>query len=146
MSRAELAAFFQRFAPARLVMEVGGQSPWVSRLAETSGMEVILTNPRKVALITLNERKDDRTDAELLARLGRADPELLSPVKHRSEQCQADLAVKRARDVAVSARSAFINHVRGATKSFGSRMPTCSADCFHGRVLNQLPAELAPAL
>lgn len=146
MSREDLTAFFQRLAPARLVLEVGGQSPWVSRLAQAAGLEVIVANPRRVQLITRNERKNDRTDAELLARLGRVDPQLLSPVQHRSVQCQADLAVKRARDVAVASRTALINHVRGAIKSFGQRLPTCSADGFHKRVLAQIPVELVPAL
>jgi len=146
MSPAELTAFFQRFASARLILEVGGQSPWVSRLAQAAGMEVIVANPRRVQLITRNERKNDRTDAELLARLGRVDPQLLSPVTHRSVEHQADLALKRARDAAVASRTALINHVRGAIKSFGHRLPTCSPDSFHSRVLARLPVELAPAL
>lgn len=146
MSRANLTAFFERIGSARLVLEVGGQSPWVSRLAREQGMDVIVANPRRVQLITRNERKNDRTDAELLARLGRVDPQLLSPVTHRSVECQADLAVKRARDVAVASRTALINHVRGAIKSFGQRLPTCSADGFHKRVLAHLPVELVPAL
>ncbi|MSR63989.1 MAG: IS110 family transposase [Planctomycetes bacterium] len=146
MSPKDLTAFFERVVPARLVLEVGGQSPWVSRLAQTAGLEVIVANPRRVQLITRNERKNDRTDAELLARLGRVDAQLLSPVTHRSVECQADLAVKRARDVAVASRTALINHVRGAIKSFGTRLPTCSPDGFHKRVLTHLPVELAPAL
>lgn len=142
MSRKDLTVFFQRIAPARLVLEVGGQSPWVSRLAQAAGLEVIVANPRRVQLITRNER----TDAELLARLGRVDPQLLSPVQHRSVECQADLAVKRARDVAVASRTALINHVRGAIKSFGQRLPTCSPDGFYKRVVTHLPVELVPAL
>jgi transposase len=146
MSPKDLTAFFARVAPARLVLEVGGQSPWVSRLAQTAGLEVIVANPRRVQLITRNERKNDRTDAELLARLGRVDPKLLSPVQHRSAQCQADLAVNRARDVAVASRTALINHVRGAIKSYGQRLPTCSPDSFHKRVPAHLPVDLVPAL
>jgi hypothetical protein len=126
-------------------MEVGGQSPCVSRLACDAGLEVNVANPRRVQLITRNERKNDRTDAELLARLGRVDPQLLSRVTHRSVECQADLAVKRARDVAVASRTALINHVRGAIKSFGQRLPACSPDGFHKRVVTHLPVELVPA-
>lgn len=91
MSPTELTAFFQRFGSARLILEVGGQSPLVSRLAHAAGMQVIVANPRRVQLITRNERKNDRTDAELLARLGRVDAQLLSPVTHRSVEHQADL-------------------------------------------------------
>lgn len=59
MSPAELTAFFRRFGSARLILEVGGQSPWVSRLAHAAGMQVIVANPRRVQLITRNERKND---------------------------------------------------------------------------------------
>ena len=41
-------------------------------------------------------RKDDRLDAQTLARLARIDPQLLCPVKHRSAKAQADLTVIRA--------------------------------------------------
>ena len=112
---------------------------------------MIVANPRRVHLITQSERKNDRTDAELLARLGRVDPQLFSPVQHRSVEGQADLAVKRARDLAVASRTAQTdemrgNHVRGAIKSFGQRLPTCSPDGFHKRVVTHLPVELVPAL
>jgi hypothetical protein len=36
-------------------------------------------------------------DAQALARLARIDPQLLSPIQHRSAQAQADLSVIRAR-------------------------------------------------
>ena len=50
-----------------------------------------------VRLITDSSQKNDRLDAKTLARLARIDPELLSPIRHRSEQAQADLMVIRAR-------------------------------------------------
>lgn len=146
MSRTDLTAFFQRPASARVVLEVGGQSAWVSRLAKEQGLEVSVANSRRVRLITRSYRKSERTTAELLARLGRVDPQLLSPVTHRSVECQSDLAVKRARDVAVASRTSLIKHVRGAIKSFGTRLPACSADGFYKRVLAHLPAELVQAL
>ena len=57
------------------------------------GHRVTVANPRRVKLISESQNKTDRHDAELLARLGRADEGLLAPVKHRSQQAQADLAV-----------------------------------------------------
>src|SRR5262245_18321374 len=36
-----------RFASARVVLEVGTNSPWVSRLAARHGHEVIVANPRE---------------------------------------------------------------------------------------------------
>lgn len=145
-TRPALQKLFARLTPARLVLEVGGQSSWVSRLAEEAGLEVIVANPRKTTLISRNERKNDRTDAELLARLGRMDTKLLSPVRHRSAACQADRAVIRSRLAAVDARTALINHARGLLKSFGYRAPSCSAESFHNRVVEVVPKELEEAL
>src|SRR5205085_10977152 len=50
----------------------------------------------KVRLIGESRKKDDRLDAQTLARLARIDPELLYPVKNRSAQAQADLMAIRA--------------------------------------------------
>ncbi|MFV2045710.1 MAG: hypothetical protein ACC700_21090, partial [Anaerolineales bacterium] len=55
----------------------------------------------KLRAIYYNPRKDDRADAEILARLARLDPNLLSPIHHRSPQAQADLANIRSRDALV---------------------------------------------
>ncbi|MBM3975883.1 MAG: IS110 family transposase [Planctomycetes bacterium] len=126
MSPADLMAFFQRLSPARLILGVGGQSPWVCRLAKEQDLDVNVANPRRVRLITRNDRKNDRTDAELSARLGRVDAQLLSPVTHRSVEHQSGLAVRRARDVVVASRTVQINHLRGAIKSFGHRLPVSS--------------------
>src|SRR5246127_3802553 len=75
----------------RIAMETGTHSPWVSRLLTALGHEVIVGHAQKVRLITKSRRKDDRLDARTLARLARIDPELLSPVKHRSAQAQLHL-------------------------------------------------------
>jgi transposase len=90
---------------SRVALEVGTHSPWVSRYVADLGHEVIVANARRVRLITDSSRKDDRLDAKTLARLARIDPELLSPIRHRSEQAQADLIVIRARAALVEART-----------------------------------------
>jgi transposase len=141
-----LEIFFLQHVGELLIMEVGGHSPWVSRLAEQTGLDVVVANPRKVALITKNERKNDRTDAELLARLGRVDRRLLSPVQHRSSESQAHLVMLRTRTAIVKSRAALINHVRGAVKSFGGRIKLCSTSGFHNQATEQIPRELSPAL
>lgn len=145
-TREALGELFTRFAPQEVALEVGGHSPWVSRLAESKGIRTIVANARKLALITRNERKNDRADAELLARLARVDEKLLCPVRHRSEQSQKDLAILRARSELVATRTALINHVRGQVKSLGQRLSSCSTECFHKRVIEELPADLQPAL
>ena len=67
--------------------------------------EVIVANARNVRLIGESRKKDDRLDAQTLARLARIDPKLLYPVKHSSIQGQADLTVIRARAALVRART-----------------------------------------
>jgi transposase len=78
-------AWFANYAHARVVLEVGPHSPWLSRLLKSQSHEVVVANPRRVRLIAEATRKSDRTDAETLARLGRADPKLLHPIEHRGE-------------------------------------------------------------
>ena len=137
---------FARFEAARVVLEVGTHSPWVSRRVMAAGHEAIVANPRRVRLIAENDSKNDRFDAELLARLGRLDPSLRSPIVHRGEQAQRDLVLIRARDGLVRARSQLINQVRGFAKSLGSRCPSSSAEAFPRRVRAALPGDLFPGL
>ena len=84
---------FSAMPCSRIALETGMHSPWVSRLLSELGHEVIVAHARNVRLIGESRRKDDRLDARTLARLARIDPQLLSPVKHRSAQAQADLTV-----------------------------------------------------
>jgi transposase len=93
--------------------------------------EILVANARKVRLIYgEGHKKNDKLDAEKLARLARVDPKLLSPIKHRGESSQAHLALLRSRDALVGARTKLVNHVRGAVKSFGGRLPKCTAETF----------------
>ena len=142
------ASFQGYFAgPSRclVVVESGTHTPWVRRLLESLGHQVI-TNPSKVKAIASSRQKTDERDARCLAQLGRVDPELLSPVHPRSEQAQQALAVVRAREGLVKARTMLINQVRGTVKSVGARLPGCSAKSFARRVSQALPQELKAAL
>ena len=107
---------------------------------------MIVANPRRVQLIAKSPRKTDHTDAEALARLGRVEPRLLGPIRHRSVETQADLASIRGRAALISARTLLINHVRGAVKSMGVRLPTCDAHSFHKYTAEHVPAELVSGL
>lgn len=142
-------AFLKRFrsaAPLRVALETGCHSPWASRLLTGCGHEVLVANARKLRLIYKSDRKNDRADAQSLARLARLDPRLLGVVRHRGAQSQADLAILRARDALVRSRMQTACHVRGAVKAFGARLPACSTECFHNRVAAFLPRELRAAL
>ncbi len=130
----------------RIAIEAGTHSPWVSRLLEECGHEVLVANPRKLRLIYANKRKTDQIDAENLARLARLDPKLLYPLKHRGEGSQAHLAVIRSREALVSSRTQLVNHVRGAVKSFGHRLPKCPARSFHKRAAEHVPEALRLAI
>jgi transposase len=102
-------AIRRRFAseqPMRVAIEAGTHSPWVSRLLEELGHEVLVANPRRTRLIYASRRKKtDRLDAESLARLARVDPKLLYPLKHRGEDSQAHLAIVRSREALVACRT-----------------------------------------
>jgi transposase len=143
-------ASFQRklssLQPCRIAMEVGAHSRWASHLLRDLGHDVLVANARKLRAIYSNPRKGDRADAETLARLARLDPELLSPIHHRSPQAQADLAVLRSRDAIVRCRTLLINHARDIVKASGSRLPSCTADSFAHKVAPDIPDPLRPAL
>ncbi|MGB7723124.1 MAG: IS110 family transposase, partial [Bryobacteraceae bacterium] len=137
-----LSSVFGKMAPSRIALEVGTHSPWVSRHLAGMGHEVIVANPRKVRLITQSVKKNDRMDAEQLARLARVDPKLLSPIRHRGPEAQADLAVIRARAELVDARTALINCARGMAKPMGERLKKCDAD----QVKESMAGKLGEAL
>jgi transposase len=143
-------AFERRFAsersPMRIAIEAGTHSPWASRVLEECGHEVLVANARKLRLIYSNKRKTDEVDAENLARLARLDPKLLYPLKHRGKISQAHTAVVRSRQALVDCRTQLVNHVRGAVKSFGARLPKCPARSFHKRAQEHIPEALRPAL
>jgi transposase len=142
-------AFRRRFAserPMRIAIETGTHSPWASRVLEECGHEVLVANARKTRLIYANKQKTDEVDAENLARLARLDPKLLYPLKHRGEESQAHLAIIRSRQALVGCRTQLVNHVRGAVKSFGTRLPNCPAKSFHNRAPEHIPEALLPAL
>jgi transposase len=137
---------FGRMPRSRIAMETGTHSPWVSRLLTARGHEVIVAHAQKVRLIVKSRRKDDRLDARTLARLARIDPELLSPVQHRSAQAQLHLAEIRARAGLVSARTALVNAARGLVKSYGERLRKCGTQQVCREITSGLSAGLREAL
>lgn len=133
-------------ARLRIVLEAGPHSHWISRLLEEEGHEVIVANPRRLRMIYDSDSKSDDADAEALARLGRLDPSLLRPVRHRSLKSQSDLTIIRSRDALVKSRTQLVNHVRGVAKSFGVSLKKCSTKSFHHQVPEHLPDNLTPSL
>ena len=141
-----LGEVFGAMPRSRIALETGTHSPWISRLLSECGHEVIVANARKVRLIGESRKKDDRLDAQTLARLARIDPELLCPVKHRSAQAQADLTLIRARAGLVRARTSLVNTARSLTKSYGERLRGCNVRNMNPEKAEALSPELQSAL
>jgi transposase len=97
---------------------------------------MIVANPRKTTrAIYKNERKSDRRDAMMLARLARMDPTLLHPIEHGSQEVQQDMLQLKIRDSLVRARVALL-------KSLGYPMSKPSSERFHKLVLNEVPESI----
>jgi len=131
---------------AKLVLEAGSQSPWMSRVLRAQGHEVQVADPRRVQLISQDPRKTDRRDAEMLAKMGAAMPELLGDVHHRGELAQSHLSIVRARDLVVRMRTMAVQQVRSLCKAFGIRLPSSTTGCFSERVVELIPATLRAAV
>ena len=70
---------FGKTMPARVALEVGTQSAWISREFKQLGHEVIVANARELKWITCSDSKNDRNDA---IKLARADRNLLAFLDH----------------------------------------------------------------
>jgi transposase len=118
-----LQGWFAELKPAMVVMEAGSHSPWVSRLLEGMGQAVVVADPRRLKLISQSDKKNDRADARMLAKVAAAMPDLLSIVQHRSAEAHKDLTVIRARARLVEVRTKLWVSLRGLAKSLGHRLP-----------------------
>jgi transposase len=145
-AREDVAEFFRALSAARVILEVGTHSAWVREVVVGCGHEVLVANPRLMDGTKRGKRKNDRIDANKLARLGRIDPQSLFPMEHRSTEVRQDLVVLRARDALVSVRTQLINTTRGLVKSMGTRLPKCSSPSFPHQVEEALPAEVRESL
>ena len=141
-----LQEVFSAMPRSRIALEIGTHSPWISRLLSELGHEGIVANARKVRLIGERRKKDDRLDAQTLARLARIDPELLSPGRNRSAQAQADLMMVRARASLVRTRTGLVNTARGLAKSYGERLRGCNVRNMNPEKAESLSPELQTVL
>jgi len=138
--------FFQQYTGAKVAIEAGTHSPWISRVLEQLDCRVYVGHPRKLRLIWDSMDKSDERDARMLAMVCRLEPKLLWPIHHRNMDAHSDLEVIKARDILVQSRTKLINHVRSVVKGVGERLPKCSAESFANRVIDLLPVQLMPAL
>jgi len=142
----DLDELFAGLPPMRVVIETGTHSNWVARLAARHGHETVVAQARRLRMIYENPTKSDATDARMLAEIGGTHPHLLHPVQVRSEETSAHLAVLRARESLVRARTRLVCSARGLTKSLGYRLPSCSTESFAHRAWSACPKMLEPAV
>ena len=133
-TRVGLQKAFSKRSTCRVVLEVGTHSPWVSRCLSAMGYEVVVANAREVQSITRSTRKNDQADAEQLARLGRSDPELLRPIRHRAEPVQRDRALLAVRRKLVATRTSICAQAQGIAKGLGDPLPRCRPEAFVKKV------------
>lgn len=145
-TKCDLEVALRPYAGAKLVLEAGSQSPWMSRTLLAQGFEVQVADPRRVQLISKDPRKTDRRDAEMLAKMGAAMPEVLGDVHHRGELAQSHLSIVRTRDLAVRMRTMAVQQVRSLCKAFGVRLPTSTTSGFSERVVELIPNSLRAAV
>ena len=145
-SREGISALLERHVGARVVLEASTPARWIAALAKKRGHEVIVANPRNIPLLTASSRKSDRNDAKLLAKLGRVQPELLSPVELRDDRYQAVRTLLFARRQLVTQRTALINCVRAEVRVLGHSLPSVGSRLFASKCRGSIPRELEPAL
>jgi transposase len=144
--RVALALLLTNYPAATVALEAGTHSPWISRYLTGLGAKVIVANPRKLHAISRHERKCDRRDAAMLARLARADVALLHPLAHGTAQAQHDLLGLKLRDSLVRTRVNLINTVRFTLKSLGHAVSNPSSESFHKNILTAVPADCLPVV
>jgi transposase len=136
--------FFLENRKAKVVMETGMHSGWVTDIGREVGMSLVVANSREVASIWKSRNKSDERDAEQLARLARADEKLLKPVQVRGREVRRDMVALKAREALVRSRVTLVNQIRSICKNFGYRLASGGSEAFGRRV--RLPEELQELL
>jgi transposase len=145
MTESSLEKHFGKMPPARMAMEAGTRARWLRDLLVGYGHEVIIANSREMAE-RKRHRKNDRNDAERLARKARLDVQELHPVQLRSSEQQQDLVAIRVRDGLLRSRTLLVNLARSVAKEAGYRLPASITASFGIRSRQRLPEAVASAL
>jgi transposase len=122
--------------PARIVLETGTLSGWLSRELGKLGIAVDVIDARQAnAVMKLQHNKTDANDAALLAEIARTG--FCRPVSVKSEAAQKDRILLKARVHLVRQRRDTQNAIRGLLGSLGIRFPKGSGK-LAGRVREAL--------
>lgn len=120
LRRSEMAKFFSNLEPCLIGMEACGSAHHWARKLEGLGHTVKLMAPQFVKPY-VKTNKNDMADAEAICEaVGRPNMRFV-PIKNVEQQ--AILAVHRARQGFVKARTAQANQIRGLLSEFGIVMP-----------------------
>jgi transposase len=141
--QATIRDVFGQLTPTTVVMETGTHSPWMDRVIQECGHRVLVASARRVSQVLKDKKKNDRRDAEQLARLAAADEKLLGIVEHRSEKAQMSLGKVKVRHQLVETRTKLCNAARGLIKSQGYRLPKAEPERVTEQLAGALPEKLA---
>ena len=110
---------FSTEAPCRIVIEVGTHSPWVQRLLQELGHEVITAHTQSVRLIYGETNKNDRLDAERLAE------SVLGAIHGDPASCERNLPRRAARAMQMEAqlRQATLDSIRALVRAVEAKDP-----------------------
>lgn len=129
---------------ARVVFEACREAWYLSDLLTAMGHEVWVVDTTRVRQLGIGQhkRKNDRIDAEVLARAAESGRVPKAHVlSHSSQQLRLKLGVRR---TLVQTRAQYVTAIRGLLRTAGLQVPGCATHAFLGKLAAvKLPAELS---
>jgi len=120
LKRAQMAAFFANLTPCLIGMEACGSAHYWARKLQALGHTVKLMAPQFVKPY-VKTNKNDAADAEAICEAVTRPTMRFVPIKNGEQQ--AVLALHRARQGFVKARTAQANQIRGLLAEYGIAIP-----------------------
>ncbi|NYT79821.1 IS110 family transposase [Alcaligenaceae bacterium] len=120
LKRTQMAPFFANLAPCLIGMEACGSAHYWARKLQDDGHTVKLMAPQFVKPY-VETNKHDAADAEAICEAVQRPTMRFVPIKNIEQQ--AILAVHRARQGMIKARTAQANQIRGLLREFGLVVP-----------------------
>lgn len=145
-TRQALNDFFRQREKSMVIYEAGPHALWISELLGSLGHETIACHARRVRLIAESRNKNDRVDAEVLARLSLSDLELIKPIQQRSRQTLDQRSIVHARAALVETQKRLRTMLRGMVKPFGVRLATGKKRALAELATAKLPEHAAQSI
>lgn len=144
--REALRDFFLHRPPCRVVYEAGPHALWVSEVLRELGHEPIGCHARRIRLIAESRNKNDRVDAEFLARLSISDLDLIRPIQQRSRDTMDQRSITTTRATMVETQKRLRTTLRGLVKPFGVRLSPGKRNALDDAAKADLPPGLRSAV